>query len=244
MTFRRLGAIAAITACFLVTSCGGSSDSSGTAGPSSGTNAQQSASKGKPSTPLDQLLPTASDFPPGLNISHLDPANYAGVWDNLKSKSSFTPEECGPKFIAAGDNEQRFLGGPNVFGVATNPVLTYTVAIADLSFDLAPTRDYIQSCPNVHRTIDLADQPIDDDVRYQPVELPAQLPHSDAFSYATDVDNNIESAASTIREVRGIAVLRGVTVLVIMQGLGGAVPDRGTFADLFTKSTKKVADAA
>jgi hypothetical protein len=246
MSGRRLIAIVALIAVLGVSGCGSKSDSTTTSSSGSPTAAQSgtpNGTKGKPTTPLEQLLPTAADFPPGAQITPMNSSAATDTWDKAKT-SIYTPPECSAKVVAAGDVEKKLLDSPKVVAISRQPITSYLVAIGDFPLDLTPARELLDSCPNVHVQADVGGQKVEADSKYQPTDLPADLPPNDAaMAYTVDVTSPAQGAAAAMQAIRGYAILRGVTVVLYVGGLGGAAPDRAVFDQLFVKTAKKVADA-
>ncbi|WP_194837287.1 hypothetical protein [Nocardia sp. XZ_19_369] len=202
----------------------------------------------KPTVPRAQLLPGAADFPSGTEYQPMNSAAIAGTFTESYAPlltGSVTPPQCDRAAKANATSEiavAEAADAATAMDAATGSF--YIVEISDGPFDL---HTYVGNrsgaCAEVTGPMGVGGQVVSSHIRVTPETVPGQLTDAKAAMYSEETrDTATDGTTSTTRRLVGIAVVRGYTLFVVVQGENVA-PQRSTFEALFTKSVTKVEEA-
>ncbi|MFB7724652.1 hypothetical protein [Nocardia sp. NPDC056100] len=225
------GAISAILcAVLLTTGCGGTKSDSGAG---SGTP--------QPSTPRDQLLLSASEFPPGTKPLDI-PADKlrSSVTDlgDIMANSTVTPPDCrGPQVdLAALSND--LLSNSAMSAAATENMDIYIEFVSPKTADLNLMMDTNTKCAHLSSISTVDGQQVETKVDME--KLPATLDGVDSVAYKATSTSALPGTPATTRTAyQGWATLRGLTIAARSAALSGT-PDQAAFQKFFAAAVEKV----
>ncbi|WP_157556431.1 hypothetical protein [Nocardia acidivorans] len=224
--------ISVVTCAVLVTAgCGKSTDSKAVSGAP------------QPSTPRDQLVLTAAEFPAGTKPLDLPPDKLrSSVTDlgDIMANSTVTPPECrGPQVdLAALTND--LLGDSAIAAAATADMDVYIEFVSAKTLDLNLMMDTNTKCAHLTSTSTVDGKQVNTTVDME--KLPA-LNGVDSVAYRATSTSVLPGAAPMTRTAfQGWATLRGLTVTARSAALSG-VPDQTAFEKFFTAAVEKVRTA-
>ncbi|WP_330178954.1 hypothetical protein OHB26_20835 [Nocardia sp. NBC_01503] len=214
-----------------------------TAGCGDNTDAKAISGTPQPSTPRDQLVLTAAEFPAGTKALDLPPEKLrSSVTDlgDIMANSTVTPPECrGPQIdLAALTND--LLGDSAIAAAATDDMDVYIEFVSGKTLDLTLMMDTNAKCAHLTSTSTVDGKQVDTTVDME--KLPA-LAGVDSVAYkATSTSVLPDTAPMTRTAFQGWATLRGLTVTARSAALSGA-PDQAAFEKFFTDAVEKVRKA-
>ncbi|MRH89469.1 hypothetical protein GFY24_18795 [Nocardia sp. SYP-A9097] len=214
-----------------------------TAGCGGGTETKATSGTPQPSTPRDQLVLTAAEFPAGTKPLDLPPdklrSSVTDLGDTM-ANSTVTPPECrGPQVdLAALTND--LLGNSALAAAATEDMDVYIEFVSAETADLTLMMDTNAKCAHMTSTSTVDGKQVNTTVDME--KLPA-LAGVDSVAYKSTSSSALPDAAALTRTAfQGWATLRGLTVTARSAAFSGA-PDQATFEKFFADAVEKVREA-
>ncbi len=220
-------------AALLLTGCGGG---------------EESTSAESPSTPRDQLLLSIEEFPEGATKIDM-PADrlQSAVTDmsGLQQNSTITPAECGDTQQDLGAATSELLTDSDVIAANDSAAgLMYVEFVASRVADLAAVEASNTTCPEVTVVSTVEGKEITTVGTVETLSLPDGLNADEALAFKSLNTSTVgEGKPLTSLAYQGMAVVRGVTVIVRVGALREEGVEQSTFDQVFVDAVNKVRDA-
>lgn len=225
----------AVCAVLLSAGCGGStSDTKATAaGPA-------------PSTPRDQLVLGAAEFPADTTPLTLPPDKLRSSVSDLgdaMANSTVTPADCKQPQVDLAALSNDLIGNSAVAAATTEDMTVYVEFVANKLADTGTMAATNEKCAALTSASTVNGQHIDTVVKMERLPSPDALSGVQTLAYrATSTSTVSDTKPQTRTSYQAWATLRGMTVGVRAAALAGT-PDQAAFEKLFTDAVQKVRTA-